>query len=233
MKNLFTVLFCFSACIPSFAQNGFLFQPQIGFGFSRMNGPERTAMPYNYDDVLSLKTQNACATFDAEIKVAYEYKRWRLYTGLQFIQTAAMQNPVYVETIGSYGTYYSAAQDAYTYYGHLIIPVSVGYRLPLYKQWEIVPEIGTQLLFVKEDNSALSNSNKFLLSGKLNVERKISKAISIVVSPSYYMLNAPVYFQAGRPYPPDMFSGSVKASNSVFMLQAGILYGIFRIKKVN
>ncbi len=218
VKRIFILVLILSNCIQSFAQNGFLFQPQIGFGVSTVSNLEQPNIAC--DCGLLEGAQKQVSTFNIDAKLGYEFNRIRFSSGLEFLRTGPMQN-ISLNSFPSGRGYTTPVFDNYSHYDHLLIPISIGYNITLIKKWSFTPELGTHLLFIKENSSSFSNSGNFLFSAKLNFEKEINQYLSIVITPAYYNIIAPVYFHESDNSPMPTFL-NYRASNHLFLLQCGV-----------
>jgi hypothetical protein len=216
MKNAIMIFLFSVECFISYSQDGFLFQPQLGIGVSKMS-PIDPHSDLACNCSFKFDGQTTVPTYNIETKLAYQLDHFRIISGLQFIRTGSPGNLDLV----SYPTNEVSLYAAHAHYDHLLIPVSLGYNITLINKWGLTPELGTNILFIKgsESNSWLSNSNKSLLSVKINFEKKVRDNLSIVITPAFFKIKDPVYTYS-------YFGDSQRweSINEMFFLQGGMLW---------
>ncbi len=221
MKKLIHVLLSLFCCMTSFAQDGLFVRAQAGAGTSTIKdisehfGNARDYCDCGYD--LGSPTTSASVGLNAEI--GYQYKIVRLTTGLEFITTGNLQN-ARAFSFSTGVTHYYPLTDVYKTYNHLLIPVSLSFKIPLSKRSSLFPEIGTRIMFISENDKLYGHSDikGHFLAIKMNYEYALSKKLSVAITPAWYSIATPVFYTPKADY------NRLISFNSVLMLQAGVVW---------
>ncbi|PSK94309.1 outer membrane beta-barrel protein [Taibaiella chishuiensis] len=135
-KKLF-VLGLSMCALQAFARDGFYVAPSVGAGISNVKQDL-----FKLDPNGGLKT-SAIFNYNAQLGIGYRYGRWRLETGLQYTLTGYKYKDLVI--VNNYPN--TANGESETRYGHLSIPLTVAYTIPLGSRWSFSPQAGALLSF--------------------------------------------------------------------------------------
>ena len=131
MRKFILFILCLS-CIPAFAQDGLFLQPTIGIGVGKVKYSEDAPFPIKFTLIPSV-----------QIGIGYQFSHVVLSTGLGYMQTGFAQKITYTDYVGNVvGTGYLNL-----HYNHLVVPVTVGYKLNGGKKFSVTPVIGTEITY--------------------------------------------------------------------------------------
>jgi hypothetical protein len=205
MRYLITLLSAGILSASAHAQNGFYASASAGTGLAGANRSH--ANPNNAPGVLN---QSGIVGLNAKGILGYRYKNWRLETGIQYLRTGYQLNDLTFSSDFDPGKTLTAGAGKYRItYGHIGIPLSVGYAFPLGKKLSLVPSAGILASYntpartwTKEGGTERKNTlsgddfkgryNSISLWGTaaLHLEYKINNKISLFGGPSVrYMIS--------------------------------------------
>lgn len=120
------------------AQQGFFIQPQLDLGVTNMryraSGFAATFRP----------THNKDLGYAAGIGAGYQFRRWNIQTGLGYMRTG-YRFPVYL--VDEKNFQIVASGNVYKWNQYVLLPVTVGYRMPLTKRFALEPLAGGELSY--------------------------------------------------------------------------------------
>ncbi len=205
MRYLITLLTAGALSATAHAQNGFYASASAGAGIAGANRSHSN--PNNVPGVLN---QSGVTGFNAKGSVGYRYKNWRLETGIQYLSTGYQLNNLTFSSDFDPGKTLTIGTGKYQItYGHIGIPLSIGYAFPISKKLSLVPTLGILATYntgastwIKEggvertgslsgDNFKNSYNNLSLWgTAALHLEYKINDRISLFGGPSVqYMIS--------------------------------------------
>jgi hypothetical protein len=229
MKKILLFIPALFIFVGSFAQNGFFLRGQAGIGETKMTDISTQIngrMPA-CDCGFELHSNKPVSSVEANAELGYQYGPLRLMSGLQLIRTGSMQDAWSV-AFPSGILYKWPLTDANPNYYHLLIPVSMAFKIPLLNKLSLYPEIGTKLLFISKNAGSFRHDDKSpFFTAKLSLEKELNKNTSLVLTPTYYSVTSPVYVFGNPGSSKELYS-----FNHVFMLQAGMLWHLPRNAKI-
>lgn len=138
MRYLITLLAAGLLSASAHAQNGFYASASVGAGMAGAN--RRHYNPNNAPGVLD---QSGITGFNAKGSLGYRYKNWRLETGIQYLRTGyQLNNLSFSSDFDPNKTLITGTGKYRVTYGHIGIPLSIGYAFPLSKKLSLVPSLG-------------------------------------------------------------------------------------------
>jgi hypothetical protein len=205
MRYLITFLAAGLLSATAQAQNGFYISSSIGAGMAGVNRSH--ANPNNAPGVLN---QSGIVGLNAKGGLGYRYKNWRLETGIQYLSTGyQLNNLTFSSDFDPNKTLITGSGKYKITYGHIGIPVSVGYKLHLGEKLSLVPSLGVfasynmgastwtkeggterKNTFSGDDFKKEYNSLSLWSTAALHFEYKLSDKISLFAGPSaQYMIS--------------------------------------------
>jgi hypothetical protein len=197
MKNtLFLLLACFFFSTISKAQNGWYLMAAGSMGSSGIK--QGSMWPEEYISNIT--------GFNAQARVGYHHKKWRIETGLQYNVTGYKQGLIF----GSSFPDTLPTGSLKTTFRELSVPLQVGYEIPVSGKLSIVPYLGittglclgsyyttklpdTTVISGKSDSKSFDyvyHKVNVWGSATIHAEYKLSSRWGIIAGPSFqYMLN--------------------------------------------
>ena len=218
MKKILLLLACFGS-MTLYGQNGFSLEPQVGVGISNV----KTSGPADPHSV---------SVFDGLLGVGYRYNHFVVSSGIGYLRTGYKVNITFTDALGNP----ISTVGAYTYFNHLVVPVSVGRELELSKQLSLVPTVGASVSYnmsARETTFDMNGraymkhvpSEEFDNSYKplsvfaklqIGVDYKLSTRMSMTLAPVVnYMLSNIAVQHSGAPV-------KEVQNNYAFLLNAGV-----------
>jgi len=209
----------------SYAQNEFYLKPYAGAGISNIAGNESNV---SYLKVMSrdrTKKLKSVPSFSAGIEMGYQVNKWRISTGVGYLQTGNKNDDVLLIFEG-FPPVRDSGSVAIKFY-HLLVPVNLGYEIGITKKLSITPQTGIALSYnikrVDDWNTTLNNrktdisrntftsmyhSISVFSNTSINIEYSLAKRLKLVLAPTfYYMLSNmdvsvpnPAYRTTEHPY---------------------------------
>ena len=221
MKKVALFVVLFAGYNSASAQDGLFVRAQAGAGVSNVSGIEQRfgsahmACDCGYD----LGNQTTSTSVDLNTEIGYEYKRVRLITGLQDMTTGNLRGArSFAYPSGK--TYYYPITDAYGSYNHLLVPISLSFKISLRGRSSLYPEIGTRIMFIADNDKMYGHTDikGHFFTAKLNYEYALNKKLSLAITPAWYHIATPVFVTPKADY------NRMISYNNVFMLQAGVVW---------
>jgi len=132
MKYVVFLLAAGMLSITAKAQDHFYLSASSGLSLANLHNN------MNYTDPV---TQGSVATYNINLGVGYQYKHWRLQTGIQYLETGYKLGHMDINPITGIG-FWSENDDYRITFRHLGIPLQLGYVINLGNGFTLVPEIG-------------------------------------------------------------------------------------------
>jgi len=227
MKNILPALFCLCGST-AFGQSGLFIQPQAGIGVS------------NVKTVAQNDTKNA-TVYDWNLGVGYKFKNFVVMSGIGYLETGYKLTITYMDALGNP----ISTAGYYTYFSHIVIPVTVAHEFKPGKKLSVLPAIGALISYNMSGRQTLPNymgssniepipSEQFNKDYKavslfgvaqLNFDYKISPQMSVTLAPVIdYMFTNMLKALPGAP-------GNSQQNNYAFMCNAGIKWYFEKEKK--
>jgi hypothetical protein len=229
MKRTLLAVFCFLSFFNCFAQTGWFLQPMVGAGAGKAVYKDSFRYPYKTSFV---------PTYSMRLNVGYQYSHIMLSAGAGVLRTGF-----------AYLNYnYSSHHFTDYFFNHLIIPLSVGYKLSSSGRWSFMPVAGPEITYNYSARiSAINVSNepnyktvkipsyffdnyyqKISLFGVLqtNFDYLVAPRLEFVLTPEFnWAITSQQIFQVSHPQFP-------RQHDYCFLLNVGIKWQIARLKEV-